>query len=112
MPGEDFSKGISGAQAEALLRQDARRAVSEVNAGLKVPVSRNQFDALVDLTYNEGPRSVLPEKEMMRAVSAGHVAEPNFTAYRLVKRHGRYAASPGPLNRRREEYRLYSKSIY
>ncbi len=57
LPGEDLSKGITKAQAEALLRQDVQHAVREVNVGLKAPASQNQFDALVSLAYNTGERA-------------------------------------------------------
>ncbi len=112
LPGEDFSKGITKAQAEALLRQDIQRAVRQVNAGLKVPVSQNQFDALVSLAYNEGRVSVLPKRQMMKAVNVGHVGEPNFTTYRFVHVNGKKVVNRGLLNRRKDEYRLYSKGIY
>lgn len=49
--------------------------------------------------------------EAPQAVNAGQVAAPNFTTYHLVRAHGRHVASRRLLNRREDEYRLYSKGI-
>ena len=51
---EDFSAGISEAQAEALLRQDAAIAERGVLRLINVPLTNGQFDALVSFTYNLG----------------------------------------------------------
>lgn len=45
---------ITKAQAEALLRQDLARFESAVRNLVKVPLSSNQFSALVSFTYNVG----------------------------------------------------------
>ena len=108
LPGEDFSQGITKAQALTLLKQDVQGAVVDVNAALKVPVTQNQFDALVSLRFNAGPVSVLPGNEMMRAVNAGHVTQSNFTAYRYVHVNGRAVVSQGLLNRREAKYQMFS----
>jgi RHS repeat-associated protein len=111
-PGEDFSKGITKAQALELLQHDVQRAVSAVNAGLKVSVTQNQFDALVSLAFNAGPGSVQSSHQMMQAVNAGHVTEENFTAYRFVHENGRAVESQGLLRRREEEHLMYSEGQY
>lgn len=41
-------------QAEAWLREDIADAVGAVNRLAKVPLTQNQFDALVDFTFNLG----------------------------------------------------------
>ena len=112
LPGEDFSKGITKEQALALLKQDVQGAVKDVNAALKLSVSQNQFDALVSFAYNAGPRAVLPASQMMQAVNTGHVTEANFTAYRYITENGKHVVSQGLLNRRKDEYRLYSEGAY
>jgi lysozyme len=83
-----------------------------VNAALKLPVSQNQFDALVSFAYNAGPRAVLPASQMMQAVNTANVTEANFTAYRHITENGKHVVSQGLLNRRKDEYRLYSKGAY
>jgi lysozyme len=42
------------AQADAFLEADAAAAVLAVNRSLDVAINQNQFDALVDFTYNLG----------------------------------------------------------
>ncbi len=111
-PGEHFSNGATMAQALDLLKEDVQQAVDEVNASLNVPLAQNQFDALVDLAYNEGPRSVQQGHEMMLALNAGGVTEFNFTQYDLIKVHGRYVKGPGLFMRRVEEWLLFEKGDY
>jgi lysozyme len=43
------------AQADAWLQQDVAEAVAAVNRLVKVPLTQNQFDALVSLVFNCGP---------------------------------------------------------
>lgn len=42
------------AQAEAWFESDTAAACAEVNAGVSVPLTQDQFNALVDFTYNLG----------------------------------------------------------
>jgi lysozyme len=57
---------ISSAMAEALLKVDIERFESAINRLVRVPLSQNQFDALVSLIYNIGiaafSRSILLKK--------------------------------------------------
>lgn len=50
---EEFRKGISRERALEMLRQASDRFAQSVNA-IGVPLSQNQFDALVSFTYNLG----------------------------------------------------------
>lgn len=45
---------ITLAQAEEYLKNDLKCAIETVNKVIKVPVTQNQFDAMVSLTYNIG----------------------------------------------------------
>jgi GH24 family phage-related lysozyme (muramidase) len=106
--GENFSNGITKQRALSLLKQDVQTAVGEVNAGLRVSVSQNQFDALVSLAFNAGPGSVAVNHEMMRAINLGWVHEENFTQYDKVTVNGEKEVSPGLLRRREEEWQMFS----
>lgn len=52
--GEDFSAGITEAQAQDLLQADVETAEKAVNAHIPAWCNQNQFDALVDFTFNLG----------------------------------------------------------
>ncbi len=54
--GPDVKPGgtITQAQADALLDKDTDDAESAVNTLVKVPLSQNQFDALVSFVFNTG----------------------------------------------------------
>ncbi len=49
-----FSTGLTPAQGVALLRSDVATAVSAVRTYVNVPLTQNQFDALVSFTFNVG----------------------------------------------------------
>jgi GH24 family phage-related lysozyme (muramidase) len=48
----NYPNPIDLTQADLLLTQDAAKAVSAVNKDIKVFLSQDQFDAMVDCTYN------------------------------------------------------------
>lgn len=53
-PGEDWTQGISAQKAVELLRADTAKAQQAVARMVTVPVSQNQYDALVSLVFNIG----------------------------------------------------------
>lgn len=58
-PTENYPNGITKTQGENLLRTDILEAEIEVRDWLdanKVPVTQNQFDALVMFIFNDGPK--------------------------------------------------------
>lgn len=61
---------ITEAQAEEFLRQDLRDAEAIVNANTNVPLTQNQFDALVSLTFNAGV--INPNDSVWREINAGN----------------------------------------
>ncbi len=109
---EDFSNGVTMDQAMARLGEDVRQAADEVNAALNVPLAQSQFDALVDLAFNEGSGSVAPNNEFMPALKGGHLSESNFTQYDIIHVKGRKKVSQGLLDRRIEEWLLFEKGEY
>lgn len=55
-PGEDFSKGLTFEEADALLRKDLKERFEPlVRSLVKVPLNQNQFDSLVSFVFNIGP---------------------------------------------------------
>lgn len=55
--GENFDKGITEDQAILLLKQDIAEFEKTVNYAVQVPLTQNQFDALVSLCFNIGQYS-------------------------------------------------------
>jgi lysozyme len=49
-----YKNGITEEQALALLDQDATQSVNCVNSNVKVPLTQDQFNACVSLTFNIG----------------------------------------------------------
>jgi len=60
---------ITQKQADAILAMDLVKFEAAVTGMVKVPLSQNQFDVLVDLAYNIGP-GVLKTSTLMKRVNA------------------------------------------
>lgn len=114
--GEDFSKGISTEQGLKLLSKDVKSAVSFVNKNLKVGQTQNQFDALVDLSYNS-PRA---GGIMIRAINSYNGGPPEIGPNPFIPTRADFVDTlpkqwdsiPGLMNRRTDESNLYSLGIY
>jgi GH24 family phage-related lysozyme (muramidase) len=73
---ERFARGITGEQAETLLRQDVQTAERAVLRLITVPLTDGQFDALVSFTFNLGA-GALQRSTLRRKVNRGdHAAVP------------------------------------
>lgn len=59
---------ISEADAEALLRADLADAVACVNCAVRVAITQNQFDAMVDFCFNAGRGNFL-QSTLLRKVN-------------------------------------------
>ena len=70
VPPESFADGVTSAQADALLDQDIAIAESAVNRMVNVQLTQGQFDAMVDLTYNEGA-SQIGASSLVRCLNTG-----------------------------------------
>jgi len=100
-PGET----ISQATAEQYLKQDLNTAQNAVRQNVHVPLTQNQFDALVSLTYNVGPNGYPSLLAMLnRGDYAG--AQKQFGDYV----HAGGKVLPGLVNRRAKEAALFGSS--
>jgi lysozyme len=70
--GPDVHAGltITEADADAWLRTDVSEAVTCVNRAVNVPITQNQFDALVDFCFNCGRGSLL-QSTLLRKLNIG-----------------------------------------
>lgn len=50
----DWRRGLSGGEIQDLLRQDLQEAADTVAAAISVPLTSDQFDALVSFCFNVG----------------------------------------------------------
>lgn len=108
--GESFERDISIEEAEVLLFRDAQTAMDAVNRLVKVPITQNQFNALVSFTYNLGT-GALAESSVLRFLNEGN----KQAAAESFKLWNKYRPSPGaPLvasagltNRRKAEAAVF-----
>jgi lysozyme len=73
--GTPVKKGdvITQAQADQYLAFDLKRIEDDVNRLVKVPLTQNQFDALVSFTFNLGIKN-LSESKLLKKLNAGDYA--------------------------------------
>ncbi|MCQ2572108.1 MAG: lysozyme [Alphaproteobacteria bacterium] len=112
--GEDFKNGISEAKVTELLRADIATAERAVRDNITVPLSQNQFDALTSLAYNIG------SKNFANSTVVKYVNNPNFHSSVYPNLESAWKAwnrsqgeiSNGLINRRQNEWNMYSRGIY
>ena len=92
---------ITQAQAEEFLREDLKIYEQAVEACVKVPLSQNQFDALVSFCYNCGS-GALKTSTLLRLLNEGKYSEAGEQCLRWNTAGGKVLAG---LTRRREEER-------
>lgn len=95
-PGENFT-AVSEAQARTLLKQDAAIANAAVKNSVKVPLTQNQHDALVSLTYNIGI-TAFRNSTLLKKLNAGDYSGAALQFARWDKSQGEVIAA---LSRRR-----------
>ena len=72
-PGEDYSAGISQADAVTLLRVDMAWAAGIVEREVTVNLSQGEFDVLCDAVFNMG--DFLKASTLLKMLNAGETAE-------------------------------------
>ena len=102
--GESYPNGISQADALELLRSDAQVAVNAVNAGVKVAISQNSFDAIVSFTFNLGT-GALASSTALRLLNTGDLQGAADALLLWDKVNG--VPNQGILNRREAERELF-----
>lgn len=95
---------ITQAQAEEFLREDLRIYEQAVESCVKVPLSQNQFDALVSFCYNCGGQA-LRTSTLLRLLNEGKYSETSEQFLRWNKAGGKVLV--GLTRRREEEKKLF-----
>ena len=100
-PGETITR----AQAEAYLRQDLSSAENAVRHNVHVPLTQNQFDALVSLTYNVGANGY---SSLLATLNRGDYADAQRMFGDYVHAGGHVLQ--GLVNRRAQEAALFGSA--
>lgn len=106
--GEDFSRGVTIAQAEDILRADVGDAEAAVNRNVMVDLNAHQFDALVCFAFNVGS-GALASSTLLRLVNQQRWDEcpPHFLEWCKVKSNGQLLENAGLKKRRAREAALF-----
>ena len=107
--GESFGCGIDEQTATALLREDVACAEYAVRNNINVPVSQNQYDALVILAYNIGTRN-FAESTVVKYINNPHFHSkkyPNLESAWMAWNKSGGREMSGLTNRRCNEWRLF-----
>lgn len=106
--GPDVKPGmtITQAQSDALLSADLAKFEAAVSRNVKVPLTQNQFDALVSFTYNLG-EGALRSSTLLRMLNAGDYTGAAAQFARWDKAGGKVLA--GLTKRRAAEAALFSR---
>jgi lysozyme len=107
-PGVHAGLTITQDQADAFLHSDVAGSVACVNRVVTSNINQNQFDALVDFTFNLGCAS-LSQSTLLRFVNAGDFASaaPQFLRWD----HLRGVVIPGLSRRRQAEMALFNQPV-
>jgi lysozyme len=95
-------------QAEQLLELVLQQFIDAVNSMVQVPLTQNQFDALVDFCYNAGAAN-LKSSTLLKYVNAGNfqAAANEFPKWNKARQNGQLVALPGLTRRRNAERDLF-----
>lgn len=112
--GENWSGGVTKAEATELLHRDLKVAEQSVNSLVTNTINQNQFDALVIWTYNLGGAN-LKRSTMLKRVNSGKLDLVPFEMARWIHtKHrdtGKVEAIPGLVNRRNKEIELWKTPV-
>lgn len=92
-----------------MFKSDANKFVKLVNTAAKVPLSQNEFDALVSYSYNAGPANTMIGTKLIRSLNAGDYYSAGMNID-INRAGGRFLQ--GLENRRIAERNIYFNAIY
>jgi lysozyme len=95
---------ITEEEADTILRSDVAKEEGHVSGLVKVPLSQNQFDALVSFCFNVGPTN-LANSTLLRTLNAGNYDAVPAELLKWTRGGGREL--PGLVRRRQAEAALW-----
>lgn len=106
--GDHVGDPITHQEALDLLAHDVAWAEDAVNHLVTIPLNQNQFDALVDLTFNIGA-GAFAKSALLAQINAGNViaAAAHFTDYDHAVEGGKFVEDQGLKRRRITEQNLF-----
>lgn len=105
----EFKRGISRERALELLQEDAGDAAAHISRSVRVPLSQQQFDALVSFVFNVGG-GAFADSTLLRELNAGHYDAVPAQLGRWVKAGGQ--TLQGLVRRREAEGVLFAEGRY
>jgi lysozyme len=104
---------ITKEQAEELLRKDVETFEKELNAVVKVPLTQNQFDALISFVYNIGISKFKNSKvlKLINDKRFDEAAEELLKWNKAINQFKQYVVVPGLVRRRKDEYLLFKGEV-
>jgi len=103
-----YPGGITTTQAHDLLRADLLDAATDVAALVKVPLSDNQFGALVSFHFNTGALKASTLRKKLNARDYAGAAD-QFPLWNKGTVNGKKVVLPGLVTRRAQERALFLK---
>ncbi|TWJ01705.1 GH24 family phage-related lysozyme (muramidase) [Mucilaginibacter frigoritolerans] len=106
-PGDQLASEV---QADALFRNTMGQYEDAVNQAVKVPLTQNQFDALVSFTYNEGTGALQGSTLLVKLNEKNYTeAAAHFLAWDKITdpKTGNKIICDTLVQRRREESQLF-----
>jgi len=103
-----LGQSISEELCEMFLREDVGKAEEAISAAVGVPMTQNQFDALVSLTFNIGVHG-FRISSVLKDLNAGNISDEKraFELWDKDLQHGRLMVDNELLRRRDREVALF-----
>ena len=108
-----YAGGLTDQQCYDLLAQDVIPAENEVNQAVEVTLNQNQFDALVDFTFNCGV-GAFASSSALEAINAGQFDQVPADLAKWNKIHkpdGTLAVCDNLVRRRAKEAALFMEAV-